>query len=518
MKLWDSWYTGDTNRLAEFYSSDRAPSRPHTYDNGFRGKLARFFWGRPAEQATKRMHVPAPADLARTSADLLFAQPPQFVLPDGAHEDAQKRMDELMGSPEVGATLLEAGEVQSALGGVYLRLWWDTDLVDRVQLSAIPADAATPEWRYGRMVAVTFATVVHRDKKGVWRHLERHSSGQIEHGLYYGDDRVLGTRVDLSELPETEWAADLTDGSGVIHTGVKGLTAAYVPNVRPSRMWRNQPNLAPLGRSDFDGLEELFDALDHAYSSLMRDLDLGKGRIFIDENLLANRGPGKGASFDLDQEVFTKVRGMGSANSTGTIDVNQFAIRWQEHSQVIAEILNAILRGAGYSASNFSDERLTVSMTATEVESRDRLSERTRDKKINYWRAALQPLARTMLEIDHALYGHKFTLPDTDPEAHFPVRPQQSQQSLAASLAALRSSQAISVEQAVRERNPNWNKQMVDDEVARIKDEVESQYNPIAPPEPDHAEDQAPLHDEPGDASPPRQPTQDVTEAPGGND
>ncbi|UVK59744.1 portal protein [Gordonia phage ObLaDi] len=483
MKVWDSWYTGDTERLSAHYSSDRAPMRPQQYQNGFRGRLARFFWGRPAEQATKRMHVPAPADLARTSADLLFAQPPKLVLPEGTSPKTQKRLDKLMGSPEVGATLLEAGELQSALGGVYMRLWWDKTVApEGVQMASVAADCAVPIWRYGRLAGVTFWREIHRDRKGVYRHLERHTPGFIEHGLYFGTDGVLGTRVDLHAMPETAWVADIVDEDGVMPTGVKGLTAAYVPNVRPNRIWRNTPGLAPLGRSDFDGLEELFDALDHAYSSLMRDVDLGKARIFVDENMLANRGPGKGASFDLDQEVFTKLRGMGSAADASRIEVNQFAIRWQEHSQVCAEILNAILRGAGYSASNFADEHLTVSMTATEVESRDRLSERTRDKKINYWRAALGPLAKTMLEIDKIVFGTSVELPGEAPSVEFPIRPQQSQASLSQSLAALRAAQLISIEQGVRERNPNWSKTQIDEEVARIKDEVESQYAPAGPP------------------------------------
>ncbi|QWS68122.1 portal protein [Gordonia phage VanLee] len=474
MNVWDAWYTGDQDRLYTHYSSADAPGRAVETGTGWRGRVARFFVGTRPRQSGSKLHVPAPSDLARTSADLLFSQPPRFTVGSddaSSQKKAQERIDKLLGGPETAATFLEAGELQAALGGSYVRLWWDESISDKVECAAMPADAAIPTWRYGRLAGVTFWTVVHRDEKAVYRHLERHTPGRIEHGLYFGTEDALGTRISLRELPETAWAADVGEHEGLLLTGVRGLTAAYAPNVLPNRAWRTTPGLAPLGRSDFDGLEPLFDALDSAYSSWMRDLELGKARIFIDENMLANRGPGRGAFFDSEQEVFTKIKAIGKMADAGNIDAKQFGIRWQEHSQTCAEILNAILRGAGYSASNFSDDGLTVTKTATEIESRDRLSERTRDKKIGYWRSALGPLSATMIQLDKAVFRTDFDLNEM-PEVNFPIRPQMSQAALSGSLASLRSANLISIEQGVRERNPNWPKDEIDAEVKRIREDM----------------------------------------------
>lgn len=490
MDVWDAWYVGDQDRLFEHYSSEDAPKRSVYSPSGWRGKVARFFMGTPARQQSSRLHMPAPADLARTSADLLFSQPPRFTVGQddaSSQKKAQERIDKLLASPETIATFLEGGELQAALGGSYMRLWWDQEVSDKIEMSAVPADSAIPMWRYGRLVGVTFWTVVHKDDKAVYRHLERHTSGKIEHGLYYGTDDTLGTRIALEELPDTAWAADVTDEDGLIDTGVKGLTAAYAPNVRPNRVWRNVPGLSPLGRSDFDGLEPLFDALNSAYSSWMRDLELGKARIFIDENMLANRGPGKGAYFDSEQEIYTQIKAAGSLKEAGQIHSEQFGIRWQEHSQTCAEILNAILRGAGYSASNFSDDGLTVTKTATEIASRDRLSERTRDKKIGYWKAALGPLAATMVQLDQRVFGTRFDLSEP-PEVNFPVRPQMSLGELAGSLSTLRSASLISIEQGVRERNPNWPKDEVDAEVARIQADTKAEMQMQMGPQDDYTD------------------------------
>ena len=44
----------------------------------------------------------------------------------------------------------------AALGGVYLRVVWDTDVDDKPWLDLVPPDAAIPEFRYDRLVSVTF--------------------------------------------------------------------------------------------------------------------------------------------------------------------------------------------------------------------------------------------------------------------------------------------------------------------------------------------------------------------------
>jgi hypothetical protein len=355
-----------------------------------------------------------------------------------------------------------------------MRLWWDDQIAQRVMLGTVAADAAVPTWRYNQLAAVTFWTTVRDEKNGlVLRHLERHEPGKILHGLYQGDTGNLGHPIPLVECEETAWAADLVDAQGAIPTGVKGLTASYVPNVRPNRKWRTQPGLTQLGRSDYDGLEPLFDALDEAYTSWMRDLDLGKARLFVDEALVKPQGPGQGGVWDGEQAIFTKLKaGLGAANEgAGSVQANQFAIRWQEHSQTCAELLNAILRGAGLSSNNFSDSSLTVGVpTATEVNSKDKLSERTREKKINYWKNGLRPIAGTALEIDALLFKTGASLGEM-PELRFPTRSTQSPTELATTLSALRSADVISIRQAVIEQHPDWSPQELDAEVQDIKDE-----------------------------------------------
>ncbi|MBF6333331.1 phage portal protein [Nocardia transvalensis] len=480
MAIWDAWYANDTDRLSDIYR--RYPAyRPAQFAGGLVGRIVRFFWGRPDPQAVTRLHAPLASDIARGSADMVFAQPPRFVIGDGdARGDraaAQARLELLLGGADTAATLLEAGELASVLGGVYLRAWWDRSVGDHVVLGHMPADAAVPYWHYGRLVAVTFWQVVAEDTRAgvVWRHLEHHAPGRIEHGLYVGGRDRLGRRRPLAEHPATEWAAPLVDSRSAIPTGITDLTARYVPNMKPNRAWRRTPGLASLGRSDFDGQEKFLDALDETYSAWMRDVELAKARLFVDRQVTQSRGPGAGAVFDPDQAIFTPLPGgsLGSLkDGQPPIIPQQFAIRWQEHRETALELTGVILRGAGHSASTFGDDRIAGTLTATEVNARDRLSERTREKKINYWKAELTPFARVITELDRVHFGSAIEL-KAHPEVRWPVRTQQPPLETANRLAVLKTADLISTEQAVRERNPNWSGDDVNDEVARIEAEVQ---------------------------------------------
>lgn len=475
--IWDSWYQADVAELQNIYIQENMV-RPTAWAGGLVGRLQRYFWGRPNLQNISRIHVPVASDLSRTSSDLLFAEPPTIYVAEGDPANtpkAQARLDLLFGDDDTYTTLSEGGELASALGGVFLRLWWDEDIADHVLLGTNSVDMAVPTWRYDRLQAVTFWSVVQQTDSGTWlRHLERHEPGRILHGLYEGDQGQLGRRIPLTESPETAWAQDLTDADGAIETGVPWLTASYVANVKPNRKWRRTPGLSPFGRSDYDGLEPLFDAMDEVVSSWMRDIDLGKARLFVDESLLQDQGPGQSSTFDGEQAVFTPLRGTIGSMATGTgsgLFANQFNIRWEEHSRTVSEILDMILRGAGISPGSFTDSSLSPAATATEVNSRDSLSDRTRAKKMSLWRSGLGSLARTAMTIDSQVFKSGAQITEL-PDINFPPRSMQPPLEMAQTIAALMAAQAISTEQAVAERHPEWTATAVQEEVTRIRGDI----------------------------------------------
>ena len=320
------------------------------------------------------------------------------------------------------------------------------------------------------MAAGTFWSIVAEDGQQVLRHLERHEPGRIVHQLYDGTAEDLGRPVPLTEHTATAWAAELVDDGSAILTGTQRLTAAYVPNIRPSRAWRSIPELSPLGRSDFDGIEGLFDALDETYSSWMRDIRLAKGRLIVPTSYLDNNGPGQGASFDDERELFTTVNTLGGKDGGTQITANQFAIRVQEHRDTAAELVRAALRAAGYSPATFGDQDGGAPVTATEIAARERISERTRDKKALYWAAGLSRITAALLDVDRAVFSGPGS-GDQVPKVEFPDRAQPDPEALARTAQALFAAEAASTEVRVRMVHPDWDEPQVTAEVQRIRDE-----------------------------------------------
>lgn len=460
-----AWWDGSPERIAGQYTAgesytDRASA-------GILNRtLARPFWGRKQNtgEATRRVHIPIAADLAQTSATLMFSEPPSFKIArdDGRSVDlvnindrATKRLDRIINTPEVHSKLLIAGESAAALGGTFVRVAWNSLIADHAWLDFVDADRAIPEFRYGRLHQVTFWTVLNTDDEtnAVVRHLECHEPGKITHGLYLGTRQNVGTRIPLAAHEVT---AELqVDEFGVMFTGVRGLTAGYIPNALPNPMWRNHGQLVQLGRPDISrDVIALMQNVDEAYSSLARDVRLAKARIIVSEHLLTTGRPGKGSLFDADREAFSAVS--TAPNGTPTIEMHQFEIRVDEHLRVANAYLREILRRVGYSPLTFGmADDSTSAMTATEIAVKERASIATHTAKSRLWQAQLAPLVRVLMEIDAVVFGTGVTLSE-NVEVSWPSAVRETELSKARTVQALDAARAASTMTKVEMLHPDW--------------------------------------------------------------
>lgn len=479
MDRWSAWFSGDPSQLERVYRAERTTTRPSdrpsTYRGGVVGAVARTFWGAPRgdlTQAKSKLHIPLAGDICQASADLLFSEPPAVTVEDTTTQD---RLAELVDDGML-STLAEAAELGAALGGVYLRVTWDMATQPGGPFfAAMDADGAWPEFRWGRLTAVTFWSVVRRDGEKVWRHLERHEiaggNGVILHGLYQGTRDQLGRTVPLNEATATQGLADIVTDGNVIDTGSPGLAVVYVPNQRPQRRWRHDPLGRNLGRSDLDGVESLMDALDETYTSWMRDIRLGKARVFIAQSMLEGMGPGQGAGWDMDQEVYAPVNSLTAVKDGGMpIQAEQFAIRYAEHSATAQELIQNILRTAGYSTQTFGmDSGIASDTTATEITARQQRSYMTRDRKVRLWRPALADGIEKLLAIEKEFFSGKGT--PSRPTVVFPDGVQESQLALAQTAQALATARAASTKTLVQMVHPDWDDEQINAEVTLIGNE-----------------------------------------------
>jgi PBSX family phage terminase large subunit len=490
MEVWSAWFGGDPEELDRAYwryrrhRSLRPQDRPSQYRGGVVGMVARTFWGAPRGDLRipkAKLHVPFAGDICQASADLLFADPPTIQVEDKKTND---RLDELTGDGML-STFAEAAELGAALGGTYLRVAWDKDVNPAGPfLTAVDADGAWPEFCWGRLQAVTFwFDVTPADQRTTdtrLRHLERHEldgqgNGVVLHGLYQGTQDNLGRPVPLTEAASlADLAEDVTDGN-VISTESPGLAVVYVPNQRPQRRWRHDPIGRSLGRSDLDGIEGLMDAIDETYTSWMRDIRLGKARVFVAQSLLENLGTGRGATFDADQEIYAPLNALQTQSAGGQnglpIQAEQFEIRYAEHQATITQLMSDALRTAGYSSQTFGmvDGSSRGQATATEIEAKQQRSFMTRDRKIRLWRPAIADAVAKLLAVDKAIFNSQVTV--DDPTVGFPDGVQDTMLTLAQTAQALATAKAASTKTIVEMVHPDWDNDQVKAEVDLIQTE-----------------------------------------------
>jgi len=435
--------------------------------------------------------------LCQALGDLLYADPPTFTVVVDTDDDhvegeapntpksnaTQERLNALADAGMY-SVLAQATELAAALSGSFLRVAWDKTVIpDRPFIDVVDADQAIPEFRWGRLVAVTFWEVVAREGETVWRHLERHETsalsgnGVILHGLYEGTDDTLGTRVGLGTRPETAGLEALNglQVPGTVDSLTPGLCVEYLPNQGPNRLWRDHAVGRYMGRSSLDGVEHLLDQLAETVSDWMRARRAARAKVFYDKSLLGNPGPGNGLIADLDQEVYVGAEDSPkgpNVKMSDKIDVVQPAFDPTGYQNTAQALLEQILQLTGFALQTFGmDKSSTKSAdtTATEVESRERRTFLTRGRLIRTQTPVLSRILRKLLAVDRAVFNTPNV--ESDILVEFPDGVQESMLKLAQTVQTLFVGESASLLERVKILHPEWNDDLWDAEVSAIQAE-----------------------------------------------
>lgn len=451
------WLWQDYERAAAWYSGD--PKRLRTKGCGERNS----FW---KSNENIKLHVPIAADLAAMSAGMIFSTSPEITC---EHEATQERISQIMQECGMYSVLLQAAELASAYGGVFLKWTWDAQNDSFPRLIAVPADTGLPKFIGSRVTQITFWNIVRKDSNGtVWRLQETYTpDGHIRSILLKGDSSNLGSEQPLKAIEET--AHILPDAN----SGTDTMLAFYVPNILPNRA---EPYL-PFGRSDFESLYGLFDALDEAYSAIQRETRMTKTTVIVPAEYLRKRD----AIFDgeacrANEFVFTNETGaftaldIDSDRSSSPITIVNPEIRAESRISVCENLIRQILSLAGYSpqSSGMDVEGRAESGTALNV--RERKSIRTTETKKTFWWHAINDIIRAMLRLDKAVFRSGVN-PEEEITIELPANNQPDISQLAEIVEQLERAGAASIETKVSMLHPDWSEEQKEEEIQRIKDQ-----------------------------------------------
>lgn len=469
-QVWDklvvykfNYYDG----MAALYSGDHAELR-RTAGNG-------TFWNRKSNKCM--VHVPIAADIAATSANLLFSQEPTYtIFHDGKEEvngTQQKRLEDLLMKNNIASKLNEAAESCAALGDIYMKLRW-SKFTSYPIIDVVQPDLAWPEYILGELRAVHFFTEIIADaEKDVFvRIYECYTKGKITMMLFQGNHESLGNKMDNSKLKELGYSPE-------IKSPIDEMLAVHIANIRPNRRYRS----AMHGRSDLDSLRDLCDSLDETFSSWMRDIRLAKAKLIVpaeylrkkknqfmedmDSSLAAN------GIFEFDADVETYVAmdiNTDTAGGSG-ITPSQFDIRSEEHSHTCSEIIMNILQIAGYSPQSFGINVEGGAASGTALNIRERKSAVTKNKKLCYWQQPLEHIFTAMIRLDYVLNPKAGGDGEDSVSVSFADSMGADASTIANTIELMTRAQAVSAITKVRTLHPDWSEQQVGEEVDLIKKE-----------------------------------------------
>ncbi len=445
------WYGGSIYELSSYYAN-RTQIGPGVN-----------FWQRSwRHQRSIVLHVPVAADIAQLSAQLLFGEEPEFTIPDATEESApaeatrcQERLEDLIDLCAISSKLLEGAEICAGLGGVFYKIDVDIDLAEHPIVSVVQPDMALPVFKWGVLESVIFWREIDRTEKVVVRHLELHTREGVQHGVYVGTPDYLGVMGNLQDY-EATW--NLPE-----FYPTDDLNVVYIPNMLPNRRYRGEP----YGQPDYADCYPLMEAIDEAYTSWMRDLRLGASRVIVPEEYL-DVDTTSAATFDVEREVFCPLN-FDPTNEGTKITNMQFPIRFAEHEATVVELLTRTVSACGYAVQTFSigQEKIQSSEAAAAIRVKERKSLATKAKKERYWGRSIEYLLYRLLVVDAQTFSTGVVpMPVTmafgdsyAPDLH----------ELAVSVELLERARAASAETKVMIIHPDWDREQVDAEVARLE-------------------------------------------------
>lgn len=463
---WAAWYSGDIEQLLSFYTELASGSET----------AQERFWARMENDERKGVvHMPIAGDIATTSADLLFSEPCRLKYDEKSK--GGERIKEFIKKNMLNSKFLEASELGAALSGCMLKLDIEPQLEKIPLLNIITPLQFIPTFWRGRLWEVLFFRTIKQTNNGTnWRLFEnRKREGDsllIEYQLRKGTDSQVGKEVDLKSLEETE----NLNLEPVRYDNIGGLACIYVPNKLPNKLVPG----SCLGINDYSGCITMMDSLDFTWTSWMRDIELGMAQIFVDQELMQKEKTEVNGvisyfnKFSKFTKAFTEINltqwRMSGEGGAKPIDSIQFDIRTDDHKKTTTELLYQIVSMAGYSPQTFGLGEVGQAQSGTALRIRENKSQKTRNKKAEYWKPAINKLIIQMQNIDKSAgFGGRYDTEETISEIEDSIVVDTKETSEV--IRNLYQAKAISNYMKVKLLHPDWDNEKVEEEVNKINND-----------------------------------------------
>jgi hypothetical protein len=398
-------------------------------------------------------------EVCNFSAEMLFSAEPSVTF-----EQDEDLLREVWEANGLAARLVAIAASVAAEGRGALRVIWDEEIADVPLITHVHEDRVIWDERHGAFVRGGIVVIERRPDENIYRGgndlvyrlLEEHGRGYVSRRLYKGRAGMLGSQVPLSDLDEFAEFPEEED------TGLDVPTLVRWDNVSG-------------GKSDIAGQEALLDRINTEYSHGAEKSEKSRPVSFADSTLFDDAGIARlsgiiparrGALQSLDDDP---------SRMYGTI---QPAFQSAETIAWIDYLVDSALMFMGYSKASYGRDQGGSADSGKALRLRQA---RTLLKKAGKDRMAKEALINA-LAISMAMADNASKVADYRPEIELGDGLPRDTVEDAQEANLWQSAEAISLEEKIRLRRPDWDNEAVDEEAERIRGEKPQSTVPQLPP------------------------------------
>lgn len=484
------WYSAKEVALIEYYKSGTGSS----LKNRELGELRNFWSTAPGK--IRRLHTGVPREISKKQATILFGNgytiaATAFKKADGkvtdgidaqATKHCQEILDQFQSKIKLNQILSKAAQANSWSGHIAVKLGYDfklspypiAQIYDRRNFELIQSSGLTTAIIFHNYFKIQKS----KNEAEKYRHDEIYSTDDygyatITNRLFVirnGEIREIGWETAQSKFPQFEGVKEST----AFRT--KGMLALDLPNLPIADEHYNNP----YGASDYDGAIGSFDAMDEAYSTIVREMRDKRSLRFLTEQMMKIDPEGNIEYDDGYTTNFKKIADLD--NDQQMPEFKEFTDTTAAHVEKFRLFLMQACNACGISPISLGVTGLE-SIQSSDKSTRERCKTtiETRNAKLELWKPFLEELMIRMLEFTSELqstpgYPNSPGIPKIDIDwdccdisVTFPDYVVSGVEERIATWGNARQMGVASLEETVEEIHPDWSKEEIRQEINLIK-------------------------------------------------
>jgi hypothetical protein len=381
-------------------------------------------------------------EVCRFSADLMFSEEPRVT-----YEANASLFEKIQEANGLYARLISMAEAVAIEGRGGLRVIRDDEVSEVPLITHVHEDQIIWDERHGAFVlggAVVVTRVADAANTEVYRLIEEHTKGGVTRKLYRGKAHLLGREVDLNTLDEFKDVEPETD------------TGLDVPTLI---RWDNVSG----GRSDIEGQLPILDRINDEYSRGVEKSRKSRPVSFADSSLFDDAGRvDLSGIVPINRGNLARTMGDEPAKMAETV---QPSFNSEEVIAWIDFLVDSALLHMGYSKASYGRDQGGSADSGKALRLRQA---RTLLKKAGKDRMAIEAL-KNAYAVALAWEAGASAVRDFRPEIELGDGLPRDTIEEAQETVMWESAEAISLEERVRMRRPDWDEEMVAAEVSRIE-------------------------------------------------